>query len=260
MGGIVTIDAVSRCLTVLRNLNAFNGVTVSELARLSQMTRASTNRYLVTLMRLGYVERSDHTRRYSVTEKVLEFSEGIPPDDWIMTIVRPELVKTCRDIGWPLSFSTIRGSRVAILENTDAESPLIVSPMREHMMIPLVGRASGHTLLAHKPKNVYSDLLFIAQNQDSNLFSRAHYTREQFEDVLRDSRESGYATAKIPGVNWAALSVPVWLHGSVDFSVSIRFHPTAISIDEATSRFLVPLRECSMTLTQTLDANDLEIH
>ncbi|MGY8963687.1 MAG: hypothetical protein ACKVKT_09040 [Rhodospirillales bacterium] len=40
MSGVTPLEIVERAVTVLRNINAFDGVTVSELAKLSDVPRA----------------------------------------------------------------------------------------------------------------------------------------------------------------------------------------------------------------------------
>jgi DNA-binding IclR family transcriptional regulator len=258
MTGVISLEIVERVVTVLRTLNAFDGVTVSELAKLSGFPRAAVNRYLVTLMNLGYIERDQVSRKYTVTTKALEFSAGAPRDDWITIIVRPHLVAACNVMGWPLSLGTIRNSRLAVLENTDAESPMIVYPMREHIILPLLGRSAGHVLLAFKDKNVREDILKSALIRDPNLFSRKSYKFEHFDEILEEVRTKGFSATKVAGVNWATLSVPVSVNGRVDFSLTSRFHSTALTITEAIERFVEPLQLCSEELSIKLEVNSYE--
>lgn len=252
MSGIQHLDVVERAMRVLRTINAFDGVSVSELATLSGVTRAATNRYLVTLESLGYVERNPATRKYMVTQKVLGLSSGAPRDDWVSIVVQPILLACCRQIGWPLSFGTIRNSQLAVLANTDVESPLIVHPSREHLVVPLVGRAAGHVLLAAKSETVRQDILSSALINNPNLYTQAGLSPKDLEHLLEQTRAQGYATSKLKGMNWATLSVPVEVDGSVEFSVSTRVHPTAVDLDEAVERFIEPLRACSRDLSEAL--------
>lgn len=252
MSGIQQLDVVERAVRVLRTINAFDGVSVSELAKLSGVTRAATNRYLVTLEALGHIERDETSRKYRVTRKVLELSSGATRDDWVTIVVQPILVDACRKIGWPLSFSTIRNSQVAVLTTTDAESPLIVHPLRDHLLVPLVGRAAGHVLLAGTSESVRQDILSSALNQSPHLYARSKLTPADLERLIRETKTNGYAATKIPGLNWATLSVPVVINGGAEFAVSTRFHPTAVTLDDAVDRFLEPLKACSKTLSEAI--------
>lgn len=256
MSGIQHLEVVERAVRVLRTINAFDGVSVSELAKLSGVTRAATNRYLVTLETLGYVERNPATKKYAVTRKVLEFSSGAPRDDWVSILIQPILVDYCRRIGWPLSFSTIRNSQLVVLTNTDVESPLIVRPSREHLILPLVGRAAGHALLAAKSKAMQEDILSSALIRNPHLYTRAGLTPKELEGILEVTQEQGYATSKLTGMNWATLSVPIPGDGSVEFAVSTRVHPTAVSLDEAVDRFVEPLRSCATMLSKAIRSAD----
>jgi DNA-binding IclR family transcriptional regulator len=252
MSGVTPLEIVERAVTVLRNINAFDGVTVSELAKLSDVPRAAVNRYLVTWVNLGYVARDEVTRKYTVTPSVLQFSSGTQRDDWVTTHVRPHLIETCKEIGWPLSLSTIRNSRLNILESTDPESPMIIYPMREHLVLPLVGRSAGHVLLAYKAKEVRADILKSVLAADPYIFSRAKLNNDKFESVIRETRAQGFAITKVLGVNWATLSVPLKINGNVDFALSNRFHPTATALEDATDRFLEPLKACAQIIADAL--------
>ena len=123
-------------------------------------------------------------------------------------------------------------------------------------MLPPVGRAAGHVLLAFKPQAVCEDILSLALEQDPHLLTRARYSREQFAVVLEQTRSRGYAVGKVPGVNWATLSVPLTLSGAVDFAVSTRFHPTAVSLEKAAERFVEPLQQCARALAEKLENID----
>lgn len=252
MTGVIPLNIVERAIVVLRNINAFDGVTVSELAKLSGVTRSAVNRYLVTWESLGYIERDPSTRKYIVTPKVLEFSSGALREDWITSHVRPQLIQTCKAIGWPLGFATIRNSQLTVLENTDAESSMIVYPMREHITLPLVGRSAGHVLLAHKSEAVRRDILRAALASDRHLFTRAYMDSNQFDADINQTKDQGYALTKVPGVNWGTLSVPVEFNGGVDYALSTRFHPSAVPLESAAGRFLQPLQNCAETLSETL--------
>lgn len=258
MAPLKPLDGLDRLLSVLRNLNAYPGLTVSDVARLSDMPRAAANRYLVTLESLGYAERDLQTRQYKVTSKALELSSGAAVDDWVTLVVYPALLRCGREVGWPCSLNGIRHARLAVIRNTDADSPMIVYPMRENIMVPLIGRSGGHVILAYKPDEVRQDLLTYAVQQDPLLLARARLSQDKLDLLWEQVRTNGYALTKIPSVNWSTLSVPLQINDVVDFSISVRFHPTAVTKEEAVSRFVDPLRACAEVLAEQLYSVDTQ--
>lgn len=250
MPGIRPLECVARATTLLRHLNEFDGVSISELARSTGISRGATNRYIVSLEDQGFVARDSATQTVRVTAKTLSLSSGASHDDWHTAVARPVLVKACHDFGWPLSLGTIRGARLAILENTDCESPLVITPLRENLLVPIVGRSGGHVLLAYKTSALRDQILRIALSRDAHLFTRARLSFRQLMRQLSDIRRRGFAITKVPGVNWATFSVPVGDGSSIEYCLTVRFRPSAVSHQDAAKRFLPNLQATARTLAQ----------
>jgi len=64
------VQSLSRGLAVIRALNSPEAMTLSDVARASNLTRASARRFVLTLEELGYVQQSGG--RFALTPRVLE--------------------------------------------------------------------------------------------------------------------------------------------------------------------------------------------
>jgi IclR family pca regulon transcriptional regulator len=64
------VQSLSRGLAVIRALNGPEPMTLSDVARASELSRATSRRFVLTLERLGYVQQSGG--RFALTPRVLE--------------------------------------------------------------------------------------------------------------------------------------------------------------------------------------------
>jgi DNA-binding IclR family transcriptional regulator len=242
MTRIEPLEGLERALTVLRVLNQHGGATISELARLTAMPRAAVNRYIVTFIELGYVFQSKPGRGLRVSTRALELSRGARTDGWITTDALPEMNALCRDIGWPVGLERVVAARLAIVANTDAISPFIAKPFDPQVTFPLVGRASGHVLLAFTNTETREDLLKCALADDSALLARAGMTAKKLTAKISEVLERGYDIQRVARANWIVLAVPVLSLGQARFSLSVRFRSNALPIEMAIARFIPKLK------------------
>lgn len=250
MASIKPIEGLERALTVLRVLNQYGGVTISELARLTAMPRAAVNRYVVTFIELGYVFHSKPGRGLRISTRALELSRGARTDDWVTTDALPEMNALCRDIGWPIGIERIVASRLAILANTDAISPFVAKPFDPQVTFPLVGRASGHVLLAFTNAETREHLLKCALADDPALMARAGMTAKRLNAKIGEVIDCGFDIQRVARANWVVLAVPVLTLGQARFSISMRYRSNALSAETAVARFIPKLKRTASQIAK----------
>ena len=256
MASIEPLEGLERALGVLRTLNQYGGATVSELARLTKMPRAAVNRYIVTFIKLGYVFRSKPGRGLRIGTRAIELSRGARTDGWITTDVLPEMSALCRDIGWPIGLERIVAARLAILANTDAISPFVAKPFDPQVTFPLVGRASGHVLLAFTNAEVRDDLLRCAIAEDSALLARAGMTDKKLSAKIKQVLECGYDIQRVARAGWIVIAVPVLSNGQARFSLSVRFRSNALPLEKAILRFIPKLNKTAAQIAKRVSGFD----
>jgi IclR family mhp operon transcriptional activator len=243
MTSIEPLEGLERALSVLRVLNHHSGATISELARLTALPRAAVNRYIVTFIELGYVFQATPGRGLRVSTRALELSRGARTDGWITTDALPEMSALCRDIGWPIGLESIVAARLAILANTDAISPFVAKPFDPQVTFPLVGRASGHVLLAFTNAQTRDDLLKCALADDPALLARPGMTIKKLNAKIDHVRKCGYDIQRVARASWSVLAVPVLTLGQARFSLSVRFRSNALATEMAIARFIPKLKK-----------------
>jgi DNA-binding IclR family transcriptional regulator len=162
----------------------------------------------------------------------------------------------CRDIGWPVGLESIVAARLAILANTDAISPFVAKPLDQQVTFPLIGRASGHVLLAFTNAETREDLLRCALADDAALMARAGMTAKKLEAKLSQVLELGYDTQRVTRANWVVLAVPVLNVGQARFSLSVRFRSNALPLERAMIRFIPKLIETAGAISKYVSGFD----
>lgn len=258
MARIQPLESIERLAKIMRSINAVDGITMSELAFDVDLPRSAVNRYIVTLVNMGYVFRDERTRAYRPTTKTHELSKGIMREQKIQQTVLPILNDTCREIGWSLNFTTLKNAQVTLIANTDSVSPLATKLRKTMLMRPVLGRAAGHVLLAYLPEVIRRDVLSMAEQQTTDLYAQADITQDRIEVLLNEIRDTGYAASKTLKRRLNTLAVPVHIEHTVPFCLSVGVDETLLSLSDIKSRLLTPLKFCSRRLTECLSGFDID--
>lgn len=258
MAKIQPLESIERFAKILRSVNAVKGITMSDLALVVGLPRSAVNRYIVTLVNLGYVFRDERTRAYHPTSKTHELSKGVKREQKIQLTVLPILQKTCREIGWSLNFTTLKNAQLTLIANTDSMSPLVAKQRTTMLMRPILGRAAGHVLLSYLSEPVRQDVLSMAGQQMPDLYAQAGLLPDQIAGLLDDIRAAGYGASKTAGRRLNTVAVPVHVNGAIPFCVSVGVDATVLSLDDVVKRLLSPLQACSEQLTECLTGLDTD--
>lgn len=144
-GGEV-VQSFVRGLAVIRSFDARHpSLTLSEVARRADITRAAAGRFLRTLESLGYV-RGDG-RSYSLTPRVLELGFSYLSALSLPEIVQPHLEELSRTVGESASAAVLDGGEIVYVARV---------PMRRIMTVgitigtrfPALSTSMGRVLVA----------------------------------------------------------------------------------------------------------------
>ena len=143
------VQSLERGLTVIRAFDAeHRELALSEVARISGLTRAAARRFLLTLVELGYV--SFHDGRFSLRPRVLELGYA-----YLSSLTLPEVAQPHMET---LVASVNESSSISVLDDTEIVYVARV-PTRRIMSInlsvgtrlPAYATSMGRVLLAELP-------------------------------------------------------------------------------------------------------------
>ena len=252
MAGVEPLELVSRFVDIMAAINEEAGIKITEIAHATGISRGAVNRFVISIEEMGYIRRDDRTKGYWPTSKTLELSCGLSHRAEVRASVLPYLAAACRDVGWPVNFSTISNSQLALIAHTDDISPLAGKPRQPDLFRPLVGRAAGHVLLAGQSEDVRKDILAVALTDNRGLYTDAAISPADLERILQDVAKQGYGTWTVEPAKRASIAVPVTGSDTIKYSVSVGFDADAMTVDEAVAHCLSALQTCAADISQRL--------
>jgi IclR family pca regulon transcriptional regulator len=143
------VQSLERGLAVIRAFSAQTPqLTLSDVARLTGLTRAAARRFLLTLADLGYV-RSDG-KHFSLTAKVLELGYSYLSGMSLPEVAQPHLEQLSAQVRESSSVSVLDGADVVYVARV-AVSRIMTVSINIGTRFPAYATSMGHVLLAGLP-------------------------------------------------------------------------------------------------------------
>jgi DNA-binding IclR family transcriptional regulator len=183
-----------------------NGVSVTELSRLLNITKASASRTLASYVEAGLLERDAAQRHFpglrlwTLGARALQYFR--PAE-----IVRPLMYEAWKATGIGLYFATVRGTTVYYIEQV---GPGIALNLPIHTVLPIHACGPGKATLAFSPDDVIESVL---SKPLPRLTERTITTRAALEKEIADIKRQGYALNRGEAVIDAlGIAVPIFDH------------------------------------------------
>lgn len=247
-GSPTTVQSLARGLAVIR---AFDGdhaaLTLSDVARRADITRAAAGRFLRTLEQLGYVRSDD--RLFSLTPRVLELGFSYLSALSIPEIVQPHLERLSREVDESVSAAVLDGGDIVYVARVPTRRIMSVR-ITIGTRFPAFATSMGRVLLAGMPDAGP----VLAASDLPSLTPRTVTDADALQAELDDVRRQGWALVDgelEPGLR----SVAVPLHdrrGDVVAAVNVSTSATRDSVDHVIEHYLPPLQRTAAAIDAEL--------
>ncbi len=235
------VQSLARGLAVIRAFDAEHPeLTLSEVARRADITRAAAGRFLRTLERLGYV-RADE-RRFALTPRVLELGFSYLSSLSLPEIVQPHLEKLSRDVDESVSAAVLDGSDIVYIARVPTRRIMSVR-ITIGTRFPAYATSMGRVLLAGMP-DAALDALLPASGLPP-LTERTMTDPDALRREIEHVREQGWALVDgelEPGLRSVAAPVRD-RRGDIVAAVNVSTSSTRDTVDHVVSEYLPRLRE-----------------
>lgn len=244
------VQSLARGLAVIR---AFDGehaqLSLSDVARRAEITRAAAGRFLRTLQTLGYVRGSG--RLFSLTPRVLELGFSYLSALSLPEIVQPHLERLSHDVDESVSTAILDGTDIVYVARVPTRRIMRVG-ITIGTRFPAFATSMGRVLLAGLPDDERARRVGAASLNP--LTDRTVTDPDALLTELDRVREQGWAM--VDGeleVGLRSIAVPV--HGrdhTVVAAVNVSTSVTQIAQERVTSEFLPRLRETALAIDADL--------
>lgn len=244
-----TVRSFARGLRVIRCFGAGSpALTLAEVARATDLTRATARRLLLTLEELGYARRTGDT--FTLTPLALELGYAYLASLGVPELALPYLEQLSEEVGEASSVGVLDGSDVTYVARVPANRVMAVS-IGLGTRFPAYRTSLGRALLAELPA---AEVAAIWERGDpTELAPRTIRRLEDLTAELADVRARGFAIVDqelelgvrsvaaplhdAAGRTIAAVNVSTHVHRTTKSELQRRFAPallrTAARIDRA---------------------------
>jgi len=185
------LEALARGLRVLEAFNSGNKqLTLSDVAKLVELPRASVRRTLHTLVQLGYAEMND--RLFRLTPRVLNLARAYLLSNAVSDILQPALERLAEEVNESCSAAVLDGEDIMMIAHA---SPKRIIPVSSQIgfRLPAVASSLGRVLLAALDDRQLDDFLVRVEPQRFTRFTVIE--KSALRAAILKVRADGYAVA-----------------------------------------------------------------
>lgn len=235
----------------LRVIEAFDGrsqgLSIADIARATELSRAAVRRLLITLELLGYIAASG--RKYRLRHRVLHLGMSYLSSNSLATVAQAAVQKITEELDESSSVCVLDGDEVLCVAGA-VRRGLMSLDVTTGSRLPLHCTAAGRVLLAALPEEQLPAQL--ERLELKALTAKTIVSRESLAADVRRVREQGFSVIDEEleaGVR--AIAVPiVSKDGRVVGSLGVGAIASRVSLDDLGSRFLPALRDQARAIGQ----------
>jgi IclR family transcriptional regulator, pca regulon regulatory protein len=237
------LESLARGLRVITAFSAApRPMTLSEVAKIADLPRATARRTVHTLESLGYV--STDGKLFALTSRVLTLASAYLSSNQISTVLQPVMDRIAGDVQEVCS--------AAILDGTDAVFIARASPTRVFLTgleigyrLPAFCTSVGRALLARLSDKEL--VQFISRIEPRALTPHTIVNKSKLKAIILADRAQGYSLVDQeaePG--FRSVAVPIRRYDdSIVAAINIGAHVDRISIEQMRKRFLPLLQQAT---------------
>ena len=234
------LEALARGLRVVEAFNQDRKqLTLSDIAKLVDLPRASVRRTLHTLVQLGYAEMDE--RMFRLRPRVLNLARAYLQSNAVTDIVQPALGQLSERTGESCSAAVLDGEDVTMIAHASPKRVLPVSA-QIGFRLPASATALGRVLLAALDDR---DLeRFLARLRSEKITKFTVTDKAQLRKAILDVRKSGFALAdQEVEIGFRSIAIPLKKRdGSVIAALNIGVHSERTSLKAMHGHYFASLQ------------------
>jgi IclR family pca regulon transcriptional regulator len=233
------VQSLDRGLAVIRAFGPDRErLSLSEVARATGLTRAAARRFLLTLVKLGYV-RSDG-REFSLRPRVLELGYAYLSGLAMPEIAAPHLEELVAKLRESSSISVLDGHHIVYVARVPTKRIMTVA-ISVGTRFPAYATSMGRVMLAAMSEPELDR--YLAEETFEPLTARTVTDQDRLREIVREVARQGYAIVDQElEEGLRAIAAPI--HGSSDTviaAVNVSAHASRVSLTAMRTELLPAL-------------------
>lgn len=244
------LEALARGLRVVEAFGRDRRwLTLSDVARLVDLPRASVRRTLYTLVKLGYAEMDD--RLFRLTPRILALAGAYLSSNAVTDIVQPALERLSDGIGEACSAAVLDGAEVVMIAHASPNRMLSVSEQVGYRL-PALSSSLGRVLLSALDDGRLDEL--IAQTKVAKSTPATVTAKAALRAAIVKARADGFSLVDQEAeAGFRSISVPLKRRdGRIVAALNVGVHTERVPLDTMRKVFLPRLRALADELAKQL--------
>jgi len=244
------LEALARGLSVLEAFNhERKQLTLSDLAKLVGLPRASVRRILHTLVQLGYAEMQD--RLFRLTPHVLTLAQAYLLSNAVSDILQPALDRLSEELNESCSAAVLDGEDIVMIAHASPQRIIPVSA-QVGFRLPAAATALGRVLLAALSDHELDR--FLSQISLKKLTKFTIFDKSKLRKAILKVREDGYALVDQEAeIGFRSIAIPLKkLDGRTIASLNVGVHSERMPNNAMRRHFFPKLRALADELQRQL--------
>jgi IclR family pca regulon transcriptional regulator len=223
-------------------------LTLSDVAKLTGITRAAARRYLHTLTQLDYA--SFDGRFFRLTPKVLRLGYAYLSSSPLPERLQPVLERLSTATGESSSAAVLDGDDIVYVARSATRRIMSIG-LGVGSRLPAYCTSMGRAILAHQPADALE--AYLKRVRLAALTPNTITDRSALRAELARIRQRGFAVVNEElELGLRSIAVPLFQQNEgVTVALNISTHAARLTAAEMEKRFLTPLLEASATLHRT---------
>ncbi len=229
------IQSLERGLAVINSYSRDRpSQTLSEVAVITGLTRATARRVLLTLTDLGYVQQNG--RDFSLTPKVLDLGYSFLSSFHVVELAQPSMERLVDQVKESSSMSILDGSEIVYVARVPTTRIMTIA-LALGSRLPAYATSMGRVLLAGLPREKAEK--YIAETIFEPLTRYTITDKDEFRSVLDGARADGFALVNQEleeGVR--SIAAPITNgRGDVIAAMNVSCHASRVSVTRMRSEY-----------------------
>lgn len=246
------IQSLERGLAVLRAFGPERtGLTLSDVARITGLTRAAARRFLLTLVDLGYVTTDG--RLFSLSPRVLELGYGYLSGLGLTEVATPHLEELVASVRESSSIAVLDGDDIVYVVRVPTKRIMTVT-ITLGTRFPAYCTSMGRVLLAALPEDGLA--AYLGRVELQALTPKTVTDKGRLEAILTETRGRGFSLVDQEledGLRSAAVPI-VDGRGVTVAAANVSVHSSRVSLEELRTKYLAQLQRAAERINADLAA------
>jgi IclR family pca regulon transcriptional regulator len=246
------VQSLDRGLAVIRAFGPDRErLSLSEVARATGLTRAAARRFLLTLVKLGYV-RNDG-REFSLRPRVLELGYAYLSGLALPEVAAPHMEELVARLHESSSISVLDGHQIVYVVRVPTKRIMTVA-ISVGTRFPAYATSMGRVLLAQMPDDELER--YLAEATFERLTSRTVTNPARLRTIVREAARQGYAIVD-QELEEGLRAVAAPIRGAADVgpaAINVSAHASRVSMGAMRGQILPALLETVRQIEADLKA------